>query len=323
MKKLTVGLLLGLVVGFGVAFLLRTPSSASNPPAGESKPEDRLSENPLRLSPAKQTAAGIATAAPQAISVPPEITAFGRVLDPTPLAALVAEETTARASLAASEKELDRVRKLFTAGANASAQSVEAAEAGVARDRAAAASAHVRLLAGWGSALAEHVDLRTMEDALQQGAALVRIDLLPGTKIEDKPESARVGMLGSDQTFEVHVLGPAPVADPQVQGESFLGFVRGHSLPAGASLQVTIEMKGDATPAVAVPRSAIVYHEGSAWVYVMAGDQFERRRVVLGRAVGQDIVVKDGVAAGDKVAVHGAEQLLSAELVTGVAPDER
>lgn len=323
MKKLIIGLLLGLVVGVGVTFLLRAPGPASDHPATEPRSEDKPPENPLRLSPGAQNAAGMVTANPKAISLPPEITAYGRVLDPTPLAALVAEETTARASLAASEKELDRVRKLFAAGGNASAQSVEAAEAGVARDRAAAASAHVRLLAGWGSALAEHADLKTMEAALQQGAALVRIDLLPGTRIEDKAGPARVALLGSDQTFDVHVLGPAPIADPQVQGESFLGFVRGHSLPAGASLQVTIEGKGDATPALAVPRSAIVYHEGSAWVYVMAGDQFARRRVVLGRGIGQDIVVQNGVAAGEKIAVHGAEQLLSAELVTGVAPDQR
>ena len=47
------------------------------------------------------------------------MTAFGRVLDATPLVTLVAELATARAASAASEKEMERAKKLFAAGGNA------------------------------------------------------------------------------------------------------------------------------------------------------------------------------------------------------------
>jgi len=56
------------------------------------------------------------------------VKAFGRVLDPAPLIAMVAEAETARAALAASEKDAARVKKLFDEGTNASSQVLEAAK---------------------------------------------------------------------------------------------------------------------------------------------------------------------------------------------------
>jgi hypothetical protein len=281
------------------------------------------SEGALHLSPTQQAAAGITLASPRSLSLAPEVDAFGRVLDPTPYVALVAEEATAKAALMASEKELERVQKLFAAGGNASAQAVEAAEAAAVRDRAAVASAQVRLLAGWGSTLAEHADLSSLRELLAKGAALIRIDLLPGSAAAGAPRVARVTPLGASDSFEVEVLGPAPVADPQVQGASFLALLREHSLPSGASLQVSLQGRSEPVSVQIVPRDAVVFHQGSAWVYVLEKENFERRRVDLGRTVNDQVVIEHGVTSSDRVAVTGAQQLLSAELNSGGTPDER
>jgi hypothetical protein len=72
-----------------------------------------------------------------------------------------------------------------------------------------------------------------------------------------------------------------------------------------------------------VPRTAVVYHMGSAWIYVLGEeDTFERKIVTLGRTVGDKIVIVTGVEADEQVAATGAGQLLSAELQAGGAPDE-
>ena len=72
---------------------------------------------------------GLHVEALAAKSLPPEVKAFGRVLDPAPFVALVAELETAKISLAASQKAAGRAKGLFQAGTNTSAQTLEAAEA--------------------------------------------------------------------------------------------------------------------------------------------------------------------------------------------------
>ena len=323
MKKIVLGLIIGLVAGFAVASWIRRapPAAAKSDSTAESAVEakpDEKAANPLRLAPAKRQAAGIVVAKPQAVELAPEVEAFGRVLDPTPFVALVAEEATARAAVTASEKELERVKKLYAAGGNASAQAVETAEAAAARDRAALASAQIRLLAGWGQTLAAHANLNEVRENLERGAALVRIDLLPGAKAAADFRKARIAVLGSDEQYDVAVLGPAPIADPQVQGPSYLALLHGHSLPSGAALHVMVPGAGDAAKVLLVPQSAIVYQQGNAWVYVLGkNDTFAREFVTLGRTIGDNVVVSKGVDADDQVATTGAQQLLSAELGAG------
>jgi hypothetical protein len=324
MKKLIVGLVIGVLAGFAAAHFIRPSGPAvEKSEAGGARPEEQEAENPLHLAQSVQAAAGIKLATPQSASVPPETDAFGRVLDPTPFVSLVAEEATARASLEASEKALERTRKLYAAGANASAQAVETAEAAAVRDRAAVESVHVRLLAGWGKTLADHADLATIRDTLAGGAALIRIDLLPGTQVGEGPKSARVELLGGGDSYDVEILGPAPIADPQVQGASFLALLRGHTLPAGATLHATVAAEGAPTEQLTIPRSAVVYHQGSAWVYVLEKENFTRKLVTLGRSVDDQVVIAQGLAKDDRVAIAGAQQLLAAELTAGAEVDER
>ena len=152
MKKLFVGIIVGLAIGALGMRLMTGDAAPAKPGAAETaapaKAEPKKA-NPLQLDAAKRAAAGIALAKPASITITPEIKGYGRTLDVTPLVALVAEEETAKASLAASEKELARVRQLFANDGNASAQAVETAEAAAARDRVAVGSARRRLATTW------------------------------------------------------------------------------------------------------------------------------------------------------------------------------
>jgi len=324
MKKNLVGLIAGLVLGVGATwFVLRHAAPAEPAKAEAAAPAEKPKENPLHLPAAKRTAAGIVLAKPSGASLAPEVSAYGRVLDPVPLIALVAEVETARASLAASEKEFARLEKLQAADANASAQAVEAAEAAMKRDRTALASARARLIANVGHPLADTADLGQMVAALEQGRALARIDALAGETVAVGAKTARVGLLGGGEMFDADVLGAAPTADPQVQGQGFLVLLRDHAVPGGAALRATLPGPGDAAKALVVPRSAVVYHQGSAWIYVLGEeDTFERKIVTLGRSVGDGVIIASGVEDNDQVVTTGAQQLLSAELQAGGAPDE-
>ena len=324
MNKAVVGLLAGLALGAGATwFALHRPDGAAPAKVDAPAEKPKEKENPLHLNAAKRTAAGITLAKPTTTTLAPEVNAFGRVLDAAPFVALVAEVETAKTSLAASEKTATRARELFNAGANASAQTLETAEAAAARDRVALASARARLIAGWGRKLADSA-LKTIGSGLESGAALVRIDVMTGDAPAADLKKASVGLAGGSETFEAEILGVAPVADAQLQGASFLGLVTGRSLPVGAALRATLAGHGEAATVLVVPRSAVVYHQGSAWVFVLGEeDTFERKIVTLGRSTGDRVAIASGVEDRDQLVVTGAGQLLSAELQAGGAPEEK
>lgn len=321
MKKVFLGLVLGVVLGVVVARFVLAPAGAAK--ADAAKPEEKPKENPLQIPPAKREASGIKLAKPVEATLTPEVPAFGRVLDPAPLVALLAEQETARATLAAAEKEQQRAQKLFAAGGNASAQAVETAEAAVLRERAALAGIAARLNAGWGRDLARVADLKFITAAMEQGRSLVRLDLLPGDTTAEQPKTARLAPAGASDPIEAEVLGAAPAADPQIQGLSFLALTRDRALPPGALLRATLPGAGEPQAVFTVPRSAVVYHQGSAWIYVLGEeDTFERKIVTTGRTLGQDIALLSGVEADEQVVTTGAQQILAAELQAGGAPEE-
>lgn len=321
MNKIVLGLLVGLAIGAGGSwlFLSRADESAASKPEAAAEPEEK--PNPLRVPPAKREQLGIVLAKPATATLAPEVPAFGRVLDPASFATLVSETETARAALTASEKELERARKLFAADGNASAQTVEAAQAAATRDRAALVSAQARLGGGWGREVAREAG--TIFQALENGAVLIRIDALPGDAPAPNPRQVRASLPGQSESFAAEIIGPASVADPQVPGVSFFALVREPRLPVGAALRATLPGAGEPVKALTVPRSAIVYHQGSAWIFVLGEeDTFERKLVTLGRGAGSDVVgVLSGLEADEQVATTGAHQLLAAELQAGGAPE--
>ena len=325
MKKVIVGIIAGLALGASATWFALHHAGEAAPARTEAAaaPAEKPKENPLQLNAAKRAAAGITLAKPVSTTLTPEVTAFGRVLDAAPFVALAAELETAQTSLTASQKAAARARELFAAGANASAQTLEAAEAAAAHDRAALTSARARLIASWGRPLADAADLKTIAAALETGAALVRLDLLPGDVPAAGLKKARVGLPGGGGMVEAEVLGAAPVADPQLQGASFFAFAGSRALPSGAALRATLAGPGETEKALVVPRSAIVYHQGSAWVFVLGEENtFERKLVTLGRTVGEGVAVTSGVDESEQIVTTGAGQLLSAELQAGGAPKE-
>ena len=322
MNKPLLRTLLALAVGLGAAALaLRTLAAAAAPAAESPAKPDAEDKNPLHLPPARREAAGIVLAKPVASALAPQAEAYGRVVDPAPFVALVAEAETAQAALAASQKDLTRAQTLYQQGGNASAQAVETAEANVGRDRAALSSARLRLLSGWGKAVATHAD--ALCAALEQGATLARLDVLPGAHPAEASEVVEIRLVGSGETAEAEVIGAAPVADPQVQGGGLLVLLRRATLPVGAALRATLPATGGTESVLVVPRSAIVYHEGSAWAYVLGEkDTFERKLVTIGRTLPTGVAIVSGLEADDQIVTTGAEQLLAAELQSAGGGDE-
>jgi len=324
-KKIVFGIVIGFILGGAVVgFFGRMPHEQVAPPEEQPEPVAAPSfvqrgthgETILKLSPAIQSRIGLEVAPLRTTSVKPEVKAFGRVLDPAPLIALLVERASAQAALEASTKEFERLNTLAQTQ-NASTRALETAEAVRKRDQVALESVWPRLALGWGQAVASRPDLPAFARALaSQELALVRVDLPLGQALHATPTGGRLAALTApEHPAEAQFLGPAPSVDPALQSQGFLLLQSTNPLPPGATVVAWLTLPGDAESRVIVPREALLRHAGKVFVYLQTGDDtFVRKETDLDRPGESGWFVHDGLTALDKIVCVGAQQLLSEEL---------
>lgn len=322
MKKLLFGIIVGLLAGGTAAWLfLRGPAAEDHAEAtAEKKEELRVQhgtngETFVKLDAAAQARAGLKLVALAAAELEPELKAYGRVLDPSPLVTALTDIAAARAQLEATKKEAQRLRTLFNQNQNASARALETAEAALQRDELLARAAEVRLKTSWGLAVEKRAfNDGFMQSLVSQESALVRLDLPASQKLEGDPKAARVSLLSApDRLLDAEFVGPALTADPQTLSRGFLFLVQAKELSANAALTGWLVLSGPAEKGVIVPRDAIVRHEGEAFVYVQTGaETFVRAELELEHPVEKGWFT-EALKPGTKVVVSGAQQLLSEE----------
>lgn len=291
----------------------------------ESKEERAPEEFAVHLTKERAEILALATGEPARTELQPRRVGFGRVLDPTPLVALDGELAAGEAALAASRAEYERTQKLLTIGENTSRKIAEAAEAQFRADEIKASSTRRAALLNWGSAIANldpHQRREFVEKLVQADAALVRVDILPGDALLESPVRARIAVLGrEEQPLETESITPASDVDLKTQAQGFiLRFDRpAFPLRPGMALTAWLELPEKPVAGFAVPRSAILRHDGRAWVYVREGEEkFARKAVTLEAPLdgerGWFVAAGGGIEAGNAIVVTGAQSLLSEEL---------
>ncbi len=275
----------------------------------------------VELSLDEQARLGMKTESLTAVTQSRELTAYGVVLDPAPLATLSAAVASTRATLEASRAEYLRARLLHSEQQNVSRRDFETAQAKFRADQAQFDLVNLRLADEWGANIAAMTpeERAGMIDALtQRVAGLIRISLPPGRSFAHEPAQARVAAPGFDsRPLTTHSIWFAPTVDSHLQGQSFLMKVdgRGSHLQPGTAITAHLDSPDAAKPGVVIPEAAIVRTSERAWVYAqIAPTQFERRPVVISGPASTGWFVTSGFAAGDRVVVIGAQALLSEEL---------
>jgi hypothetical protein len=268
---------------------------------------------------AGRVAVRLATA--EAAEIRSERAGFARVVDPLPFVDYVGARSAAQRTFELAEIERRRVEGLQAHDRNASQREVEAARLAAARAAVDLRSATARMVAVWGAGAAGRADLDALAERLASGAvSIVRVDLpagAPGTRLDDL-RIATTGRAGS--SLETVPLGPAPVADTLTQGLGYLLLVERDAPPTGTVLAARIE--STPTRGTFVPESAVVWAAGEPAVFIASpGGTFERRTVSrLGSLPGGWLVGSE-IAAGEQIVVHGAQQLLSREILAASNED--
>ncbi len=294
--------------------------------AGAPKEEEEKREDfTVKLDKEKWHALDIEKGEPEKAELKPQRIAFGRVLDPTPLVTLDGELAAAEAALAASRAENERTQKLLAAGENTSRKIAETAEAQFRADEIKADGLHRSARLEWGAAVAslDAAKRREFVEQLVRGdTALIRVDILPGDALAEQPKSARVLVLGREQQpVETTNITPAADVDAKTQAQGFILRVDKSPFPLrpGMALTAWLELPEKPRAGFAIPRSAVLRHDGRAWVYVQEEEEkFARKPVVLDTPLDGDkgwfVAEGGGIKADDLLVTTGAQSLLSEEL---------
>lgn len=284
----------------------------------------------VRLSAEAQAQTGVRTRVLEAGMYQAQLHAPAVAVDVQPLLQLRSrynaargEREAARAASTASAKEVERLRALHADDGNVSLRQLQEAEAAAAADAARLATAtrsidDLRREAElqWGERLARAV--LADGDALLSGLvarrdALVLVSLPQGAAAA--PAAVRLGIDGErGKLREARLVSAALQTDPLSQGETWYYRAPADGLRVGMRLDAWVPAPGGARRGVTVPRAAVIWYADRPWVYLQTeADRFVRKPLPPYEENDDGWFVAEGLAAGDRVVVSGAQMLFSEE----------
>jgi RND family efflux transporter MFP subunit len=135
--------------------------------------------------------------------------------------------------------------------------------------------------------------------------------------------AARVKVPGSDSAEITGKVTGAPAAVDPATGTAAVRVSVAGTLPVGTPVQVAI-VADERTNVLLVPVPAIVRDEDKTAVFVVGTDaKAHRRAVVVGLVSDEDAQVVSGVREGEKVIVHGQDELPDGAAVTVEEGEEK
>nr|WP_245524173.1 efflux RND transporter periplasmic adaptor subunit [Methylobacterium nonmethylotrophicum] len=304
-------------------------------PVGPARSQGRVRVLPeggrvaVRLTAEERARIGVVTArlVPQPHRI--EILAYGSVLDPARItdltnsyAGAVAALRTAKTRAEVSASALRRARSLgptVVAGAQ-----LETVEGSAATDEAtlAAAESQVRTLAAtaqqeWGPVLGRAIVERAplVTRLIERADLLVQVTLPAGEALKVPPATAFAEVPPQSERVTMRLVSPATRTEQRIQGVSHYYLVAGDSgLLPGMSVQAFLTSPQEAV-GIAVPESAVIHWQGSAWIYHGLGaDAFTRHLLKPEAAVSADRYVIDDLGGETDIVVTGPQAVLTEEL---------
>ena len=288
----------------------------------------------VTVSPATQKQSDIRTSPLKAASHQDAFYSYGSVIGIEPLLELrtrylaaKAEANVARASLANSRGEYERLRQLNQDNRNISDRAVAAAEAVWKADEArvsaaesAANNIRANIRQAWGETLAADVTAQqpgeSLQRLLQYRDVLLQVSLpfdhptpKPGSTLLVSPAGSQV------KSIAAQFVSASPQTDTALQGKTYFYRAPADNLRAGMRIMIRMTNAGSKTvKGVIVPESAIVWYGGQAWAYRKEGeDRFIRHAINTDKEAEGGWFNDGALKPGQPVVTQGAQLLLSEE----------
>ena len=240
-----------------------------------------------------------------------------------------ANANIARASLANSKQDYQRMQALNKDDRNVSDQVMLSAQAAFNSDQAKVQAAETEatnlndtMRQTWGELLAKEATNESpspnLKALLQHKEVLLLITLTSNSDVK-AGESIIVAPTGSQtKGINAKFVAASPQTDTTVQGRTYYFRAPAENLRAG--MRVSVEMKDTSANSnnidgVTVPASAVVWYAGKPWVYKKQGEEsFIRLPISIDNETnGGWFNRSEKLASGDNLVVNGAQLLLSEE----------
>jgi hypothetical protein len=235
----------------------------------------------------------------------------------------------AEASVQVMQQESDRLKTLYEDNQNASQRALQSAQgslrSGEADVRAAQQELALQAAAlrqSWGSVIAKWIvdDPPPLDRVFNQQDFLVQVTAPAGAVLA--PPDISLELPGARYT-QAKLISPFPRVDPRLQGVSSL-YLAQNQLGLAPGLNLTARLSvGRPRRGVIVPQQAIVWWQGTAWVYQQTTPgHFVRRMVPSEMALRNGVFVSEGLSPGDQIVTSGAQVLLSEEFRSQIQPED-
>ena len=240
-----------------------------------------------------------------------------------------ANANIARASLANSKQDYQRMQTLNKDDKNVSDQVLLAAQATFRADQAKVQAAETEannlndsMRQTWGETLANEAikdpASASLLSLLQHKEVLLLITFPTDSNIK-AGESINIVPTGSSiKATKAYLVAASPQTDSTIQGRTYYFRAPAENLRAG--MRVSVEMKDTSNIAktsdgVTVPASAVVWYGGKPWVYKKQSEEsFVRLPISTDNELNGGWFNRSAqLAAGDNLVVNGAQLLLSEE----------
>lgn len=144
---------------------------------------------------------------------------------------------------------------------------------------------------------------------------LLHIVLPPGQTLAEETSFIFVNPIQNrGKATKAYLISPAPMADPITQGKSYFFLSQYPRLKPGMRLTAWIPQGDKGIEGYDLPESAVIWHQGTPWVYVKKQKQrFERREIDTFHDLGETWFIESDMATTDKIVTKGGQTLLSEE----------
>ena len=257
----------------------------------------------------------------------PEIKALGQVVDPAPLAELLMDYGRVLMTFDTSHQELERAKQLKKDG-NLSEKAFLEAESAYRQNFSAVMVVWQKIGATWGKKFPEMFgeivvppgSPRKMNPAVDDATKpgnLIRIDLPVGERGLNLGAARLEPLAKSESPITAYFFDALPAVDPQTQQLGVLFWRQTGQLIPGEAVTAFIKTGVEPIKGIVIPASAVLRHDGKAWIYVQVSEtNFSRREISLDRAMEGGFFTSE-LSTTNQLIVTGAQAMLSAELSAG------
>lgn len=241
-----------------------------------------------------------------------------------------ANANIARASLANSQQDFQRMQALNKDDKNVSDHAMLVAQAAFKADQAKVQAAETEannlrdtIRQTWGGVLADEASKESvsanLQSLLQHREVLVLITLPLDNTTPKAGETIAITPTGaSTKAIQATYVAAAPQTDATIQGRTFYYRASTDALRAGMRVNVQLidnARNGKQSAGASVPSSAVVWYGGKAWIYKkQSKEQFIRLPIATDSPTsGGWFTQNKQLNNGDEIVINGAQLLLSEE----------